>query len=111
MVGPRRHLEQHPSAPGGQRRICCTQALQLIRARFYVVAPEAETLRVRHGGQRLNDAAFWRALAVQFEIGAAFEVGLSGHAQDRAGIAVGVVPEVMILPVAQNNEVDGDDCA
>ena len=65
-----------------------------------ILAFEAEA---RWHGHR-PDGSCQIALPVLAEIGPAFEVGLRWKADDWPGVAVFVIPKVMLTPIAQNDE-------
>ncbi len=95
-----RFLKQHPPPPGNQRVIGGFEAADLIRPRLNIFALETEVRRHGH----CPDGSCQIALPVLAEIGAAFEVGLRGKTDDWPGVAVLVIPEVMLAPVAQDDE-------
>jgi len=48
------------------------------------------------------------AFAIQFEIRAPFELGLRWHSQDRARVAIGIIPEIVIVSVAEDDKMNGE---
>ena len=52
------------------------------------------------------------ALAMQFDIRPALKVGLTRETHDRAGVAIGIIPEIVFLTIAQDDKGSAEsDCA